>query len=85
VTIIPIATDTLAEPNTVPTTVGMVAKNPPFAAPLMMTKLMSGPREFETGQITSILAALNNKDMNNALSGPSLSAAKPQILQPKRS
>src|SRR5438046_359750 len=47
-TIIPIATLTLALPKTLLATVGMVAKKPPFAAPLIITKAASRPSEVET-------------------------------------
>lgn len=82
VTIIPIATDTRAEPKTLPTTVGMVAKNPPFAMPLMITKMISGPREIETGQRTSMLNAVSKREMNSVFRGPSLSLLKPQRSRP---
>lgn len=81
-TIIPIATLTLALPNTVPTTVGIVAKNPPFAAPLIITKATNGPKEFETGHITNILAALSKRETNKVFNGPNLSAARPHISLP---
>src|SRR4051812_14336662 len=78
----PIATDTLAEPNTLPTTVGMVAKNPPLAIPLMITKTINGPKESETGHSTNALSALNSKDENTVFRGPILSQLKPQSRRP---
>ena len=76
------ATETLADPNTVPTTVGIVAKKPPLAAPLMITKAMSGPRLFDTGQITNMLAALSSNETKSMFSGPSLSASRPKMSRP---
>lgn len=62
VTVIPIAIDTLAVPETFPMTVGTVVKKPPFAIPLMITKITSGPMEADTGQRISVLKALSKKD-----------------------
>ena len=69
-TTIPIATDTRADPNTLPTTVGIVAKKPPFAMPLIITKTISGPKEVETGQRTNALKALSNRDEKTVVNGP---------------
>lgn len=82
VTIIPIATDTLCEPNTVPTTVGIVAKKPPLAAPLIMTKTTSGPSESETGQITNMLTVVRKRPMKSVFRGPKASAAMPELRRP---
>lgn len=81
-TIMPTATDTRADPNTFPTTVGIVEKKPPFAAPLIITNTTSGPIESEMGQRTKMLIVLSTKDRNNVLSDPSLSHAKPQPRRP---
>jgi hypothetical protein len=78
----PIATDTLADPKTFPTTVGMQEKNPPLEAPLIMTKAINGPNELEMGHNTSILAALRMRDMNSVLSGPIASHRKPHTRRP---
>lgn len=78
----PIATDTLAEPKTFPTTVGIVEKNPPFAAPLMMTKIARGARVVEAGQRASILTAVSISEMNSVLSAPILSQSSPQTIRP---
>lgn len=83
VTIIPMATDTLADPNTFPTTVGIVEKNPPFAIPLMITNTTNGPMDVETGQMISILRALSNSETNSVLSPPMVSLANPQVSLPK--
>lgn len=48
VTIMPIATGTLANQNTLPTTVGMMEKNIVCHA-VDITKAMSGASEFDTG------------------------------------
>lgn len=76
------ATDTRAEPNTFPTTVGMVEKNPPLAIPLIMTKTINGPMDVETGQRISMLRALSKSDMNRVFNGPSRSLQKPHISLP---
>ena len=82
VTIIPIATDSLAEPKTFPTTVGMVAKNDPFDAPFTTTNRIIGPRVVETGHNASMLMALRENAMNSVFSGPSLSQRKPEKIRP---
>lgn len=82
VTIIPMATDTLWEPNTLLTTVGIVAKKAPFAAPLMMTKTTSGPKESETGQMTNMLRVVRDKPTKSVLRGPRASAARPELKRP---
>ena len=81
-TTIPIATETLADPKTLPTTVGIVEKKPPFAMPLMITNRMRGPMEFDNGQMTNRLTALSNKLRNNVFNEPSLSHAKPHERRP---
>lgn len=60
----------------------MVAKNPPFAMPLMITKTISGAREIETGQRTSMLNAVSKRERNSVFRGPSLSLLKPQRSRP---
>lgn len=76
------ATETLAEPKTLPTTVGMVEKNPPFAAPLMMTNAAKGANALETGHSTSILVALRRRDRESVLSDPSRSLMNPNPSRP---
>jgi len=78
----PIATETLADPKTFPMTVGMVAKNPPLAIPLIMTNATRGPSDSDTGHRTSMLIALNRRETNSVLSGPTLSLPNPQINRP---
>ncbi len=78
----PIATDTLADPKIFPITVGMVAKNPPFAAPLTTTKSAKGARVVEAGHRASILTALRKKDIKRVFKGPSLSQRNPQKIRP---
>jgi hypothetical protein len=70
----PIATPTLAEPNTLPTTVGIVEKKPPFPAPLMITNAMRGARVLDTGHNASILIALSSSEMRRVFSGPKRSS-----------
>lgn len=82
VTIMPMATETLADPKTFPITVGMVAKNPPLAIPLMTTNATRGPSDSDTGHSTSILTALNRRETNSVLRGPTLSLPNPQINRP---
>jgi hypothetical protein len=81
-TIMPIATPTLLLPNTLPTTVGMVLKNPPLAAPLIITKTINGPREFDTGHRTSMLKALSIKERRSVFTGPMKSERRPQQRRP---
>lgn len=76
------ATETLCDPNTVPTTVGIVAKNPPFAAPFMITKMTSGASESETGHITKTLIVVRNRPMKSVFRGPKASAARPELSRP---
>ena len=80
--IIPIATPALADPNTLPTTVGIVEKNPPFAAPLIITNTARGARLIETGHIVSMLTAPRHREMNSVLRGPSASLARPKNKRP---
>lgn len=82
-TIIPTATETLADPNTFPTTVGMVEKKPPFADPLISTNAIRGPIELDTGHSTKRLSALSSSDRNNVFSEPSLSHANPHPSRPR--
>jgi hypothetical protein len=81
-TIIPIATLTLELPKTLPATVGMVAKKPPLAAPLMITNAMSGLNEVETGQRTNILTADVIKARNSEFKGPIRSQSNPEKSRP---
>ena len=82
VTIMPIATETLADPKTLPTTVGIVAKKPPFAIPLITTKIARGARLFEAGQTTSILMALTLSDRSKEFRGPIMSHRTPLTTLP---
>jgi len=82
VTIMPIATETRALPKTLPTTVGMIAKNPPLPMPLTTTKTMSGARDVDTGHNTSMLTALTIKDKKRVFTGPTLSPKRPQTTRP---
>jgi hypothetical protein len=81
-TIIPIATLTLALPKTVPATVGITAKKPPLAAPLMMTNAISGPNEVEAGHRTNILSADVIRAKNRAFNGPIRSQSSPEMSRP---
>jgi hypothetical protein len=81
-TIIPIATLTLALPKTLPATVGIVAKKPPLAAPLMMTNAISGPTEVETGHMTNILTADVIRAKNREFNGPIRSQSSPEVSRP---
>lgn len=73
---------TLALPNTLLIAVGMVEKKAPLAAPLMMTKAMSGPSSVEVGQIASIVIAVKTNDTRTVLIEPTLSDAKPERMRP---
>jgi hypothetical protein len=76
------ATLTLAEPNTLPTTVGIVEKKPPFPVPLIITNAIRGPRVVETGHSTSMLRELSSSEMRRVLSGPKRSLMNPQPRRP---
>ena len=72
-TAIDIATAALPGPNIPPTTVGSVVKKEPFAAPLRVAKIASGPIVLETGQIANIpdptsVKSVIVKRMENVLS-----------------
>ena len=82
VTIIPIATETLCEPNSLPTTVGIVAKKPPFEAPLMITNNTIGPSECVIGHMTKMLRVVKKSTMRRVFSGPSTSPAMPAVRRP---
>ena len=77
-----IAIETLALPKTLLTTVGIVEKKPPLAAPLMRTKMMSGPRECDAGQIASMLMPVKISDTMRVLTAPIRSQAKPHMIRP---
>jgi hypothetical protein len=76
------ATETLREPKTAPTTVGITAKKPPFAIPLIITKAISGPREFEIGQITSMEIPETINETRSVFNGPIKSALSPSRSLP---
>lgn len=61
----PMATETLLDPKTAPMTVGITAKKPPLATPLIITKAIRGPKEFEIGHMTSIEMAETTSDTNS--------------------
>lgn len=77
-----IATDSLALPNTLPTTVGIVEKKPPLEAPLMSTNTTSGPRLSDAGQRASMLTDVSTSDTNSTLTDPSRSQAMPEKMRP---
>ena len=70
-------------PNTLLTTVGMVEKKAPLAAPLMTTKTMRGASVVEVGQIASIVTAVRTSEIKTVLSEPSLSLVTPERIRPK--
>jgi len=70
-------------PKSHPTTVGIVAKNDPLAAPLMTTNITNGTRVSLTGHMTSMLVALRVRPMSKAFNGPMLSARRPETTRPK--
>jgi hypothetical protein len=78
----PIATVNRAEPKQLPTTVGIVEKNPPFAIPLTTLNTASGARVVDTGQTASILTAAKLRERNRALRGPILSHKIPLKILP---
>lgn len=82
VTIVPIATAARTLPNTVDTTVGIMAKNPPLPMPLMTTKAIRGPNEDDIGHRQSIPNVLTISVANKEFSRPILSPPKPQAMRP---
>lgn len=70
-------------PYTCPTTEGIVEKKPPLPIPLMMMNKTNGAREFEIGQIASILSALVIIAMHSEVMGPILSPNWPNPILPK--
>jgi hypothetical protein len=77
-----IAIDTLADPNTFPTTVGIVEKNPPLETPLMITKAIIGASVVEAGHRASMLNAVSERERKSVFSGPSLSQRIPHPILP---
>jgi hypothetical protein len=71
--IIPITTGILKLPNNELMTGGVAEKNPPLPKPLRITNTISGPRDVETGQTTSSVKALSNRETNSVFTGPNLS------------
>lgn len=82
VTIMPIAVVTLADPNTLPTTVGMVEKNPPFDIPFKITKAIMGARVVEAGHRARMLRPVVMSDSRRVFKAPSLSQRAPQPILP---
>ena len=82
VTTMPMATATRALPKTLLTTVGIVEKNAPLAAPLITTKAISGASVVEAGQTANMVTAVSSKDTSKVLRDPSLSQAIPDKIRP---
>lgn len=82
VTIMAMATATRADPNTLPTTVGIVEKKPPFAAPLITTNTASGATAVDSGHSANMLKAVNMNEMKRVFSGPKTSHANPLAIRP---
>jgi hypothetical protein len=68
-----IATATLALPKQLLTAVGIVEKNAPFAAPLMITNTISGASVVDCGHTAIFVNAVRMRDAKTVLSEPSLS------------
>jgi hypothetical protein len=60
----------------------MIAKKPPFAAPLIITKAMSGANEVETGHRTNILTADTINARRSEFNGPIRSQSRPERSRP---
>jgi hypothetical protein len=82
VTIILIAVPTRAEPNTLPTTVGMVEKKAPFAIPLIIANAAKDGRPVDAGHKASILSAVRASEMNREFRGPITSHSTPLTILP---
>jgi hypothetical protein len=76
------AMDTLADPNTFATTVGIVEKKPPLDTPFKMTKTIMGARVVETGQSASMLTPVRRSENSSTLSAPRRSHRIPQRILP---
>jgi hypothetical protein len=76
------ATLTLALPNTLLTTVGIVEKKPPLLIPFRTTKRANGPRDVEAGQMASMLRPDIKFEKNNVFKAPRLSLARPVRMRP---
>ena len=83
VTTMLIATATLALPKQLLTAVGIVEKNAPLAAPLMMTKTMSGASVVDCGHTAMLVSAVRMRDAKTVLREPSLSLMTPEPIRPK--
>lgn len=79
---IPMVTGILAEPNILPTTVGMVEKKPPTKMPLAITKAAVTPSVVEKGHITHMLNPSSMSVINKTLSAPNLSLRMPDTMRP---
>ena len=75
-------TATLILPKTLLTTVGIVEKKAPLAAPLITTKTISGASVVDAGQTASMVMAVKLNDTSSVLSEPSLSHAMPDPIRP---
>jgi hypothetical protein len=73
---------TRAEPKQLPTTVGIVEKNPPFAIPFTTLNIVSGAKVVETGHTASMLTAARLSARSKALRGPILSHKRPLRILP---
>jgi len=73
-----IAAKTLLLAESLPTTVGIVLKKQPLAAPLMNTKTISGAKQLDTRHTTSMLTTLIMSEMKRVLTGPMQSKRRPQ-------
>lgn len=82
VTTMPMATDTLADPNVLPTTVGMVAKNPPLDAPLTTTKTARGASVVDPGHRARMLSAVRTSEQKSELMDPTRSQSIPHTMRP---
>lgn len=75
-------TATLTLPNVLLTTVGIVEKKAPLAAPLITTKTINGPNVVDAGQTANMVMAVMANDTSSVLSEPSLSQAMPDPIRP---
>jgi hypothetical protein len=76
------AIETCEGPKTLPITVGIVEKKPPFAMPFKMTNGISGANVVEKGQITKLLSPVKTNDRKSTFIAPIRSQRRPQQILP---
>lgn len=76
------ALDTLSEPKTLPTVVGIAEENAPLHAPLSTTKAMRLAVVVERGHKMSIVSALAVSAHRSVFAAPNRSLTHPEMMRP---